>query len=263
MAEETHYTPQTGAVSISTANGKLDGTGALATLITGASPGTLIKSIYIKAGGNTTQGMIRFFIHFGGNSRLLFEVEVDEIDATGNNPTFEKRVDLYFTLKEGHTLQVATEKAETFYVVAEANNWSYFASSVRSDTTQITVAMGRSNVTTANPNRDGTGTLATILTAGSSGTYNGASLRTITIKSQVNTNSGMIRFYVDDLSNKYLFMEVPVKTLTKSAIDESYERTIIFPDDFDLQANYRILVSTENSETMSVICEAYNFNYLT
>lgn len=263
MAEETQYTPQTGAVSISTANSKLDGSGTLATLITGASPGTLIKSLYIKAGGNTTQGMIRFFVNDGSNSRLLLEVEVDEIDATGNNPTFEKRIDLNFTLKEGYTLKVSTQRAETFYVVAEADDWSYYASSVRSDSTQIYVASGRATVNTANSNRDGTGTLVALFTAGPSATYKGASIRTITIKSEVNTTSGMIRFYIDDLSNKYLFMEVPVKTLTKSAIDESYERTIVFPDDFDLEAGYKIQVSTENSQEMSLLCEAYNFNYLT
>lgn len=38
-----------------------------------------------------------------------------------------------------------------------------------------------------------------------------------------------------------------IVTETKSALDESFERTLIFEDDLDIQAGYSILVSTQQS----------------
>jgi len=130
MAEETHYTANTGLVTISTANSNLDGSGTLSNLLTGANNGTLIKSVFIKAQGNTQSGMIRLFVHDGSNSNLLHEVRVPENAQTSVNKAFEIQLILNITLKAGHKLKVSTEQSDTFNIIAEGMDWSYFSTSV-------------------------------------------------------------------------------------------------------------------------------------
>lgn len=262
MAEETQFTANTGMVSISTANTNLDGNGTLGTVLTGKANGTQIKSIAIKATGNTTRGMVRLFVYDGTNNRLLKEIEIDPITKSANNPAFEHHEDLNFNLKNGYILKASTHRAEAFNVIAEGMDYAYYATSVRADTTENTALLGRCSISTANSNLDGTGTLGTAYTAGSSATYLGSSIRTITIKSTVNVTSGMVRLFVQDgSSNKKLLMEIPANTLTKSALDSSYERTIEFENDYDLQAGYSILASTEVAETFKVIVEGRDYKY--
>lgn len=89
MAAETQYTANTGCVTISTANSNLDGTGTLGTVLTGASNGTLIKSIIVKAQTNTTQGMIRLFVNGGGATELIAEIEVPAVTKSSTDPSYE------------------------------------------------------------------------------------------------------------------------------------------------------------------------------
>ena len=77
MAKETKYTANTAMVTISTANPNLDGSGTLGTLLTGADNGTLVKTITVKAAGNTSGGMVRVFASNGANNRII--AEIDEI----------------------------------------------------------------------------------------------------------------------------------------------------------------------------------------
>lgn len=262
MAEETQFTANTGMATISTANANLDGQGTIGTVLTGAANGTLIKSITVKAQTNVTKGMVNLFVYDGTNTRLLKQITIKPVNKTANTPSFEHSEDLNFTLKSGYILKASTVRAETFNVIAEGMDFAYYATSVRADTTENTAVLGRCSISTANSNLDGTGTLGTAYTAGSSATYKGSSIRTITIQTTVNVTSGMIRLFVQDgSSNKKLLMEVPVKTLTKSAIDESYERTIVFDNDFDLQAGYSILASTEVGENFRVTVEGRDYKY--
>lgn len=263
MAEETQFTANTGMVTISTANTNLDGNGTLGTLITAAASGTLVKTITIKAQTNTTRGMVRLFVYDGTNTRLLQEFNIDPVTKTANNPTFEFQSEINFTLKSGWLLKVSTHRAETFNVIAEGMDFTYYATSVRADTTQNTAVNGRCSIATANANLDGTGTVGTAYTAGASATYKGSSIRTITVQSTVNVTSGMVRLFVQDgSSNKKMLMEIPVNTLTKSSLISAYERTIVFDNDFDLQAGYSILASTEIAETFKVIIEGRDYNYV-
>lgn len=264
MAEETHYTANTGMATISTANSNRDGSGILGTVLTAASPGTLIKSVCIKAQGNTDAGTVRLFIRdSGGNKFLIHEILIPAERSAATNKTFETQVILNMTLKSGYKLLASTEKANTFNIIAEGMDWSYYASSVRPDTTQWTAANGRNKMTTANSRLDGTGTLYSVFQAGTSATYKGASIRSITVKSDTNVTSGMVRIFLcSDAETCYLLTEVNADTDTKSAIDEAFERTILFDDDFDLQADYIVKASTEvGSENFHVIVEATDWNY--
>ena len=262
MAEETQYTANTGLTSISTANSNLDGSGALSTVLTAGANGTLVKSVIIKAITNTSKGMVRLFVddNTGGNVRLIREIPVPSITKSSVTRTFEVKVDLNMTLQSGFLVKASTQNSDTFNLIAEGLDWSY-NSRVRKDTTKFTANTGSVIISTANSNLNGTGTLGLAFTAGSSATYKGASISTITIKSPVNVTSGMIRLYIDDLSNKFLFAEIPVPTITRSSIDMAFERTIDFPNDLDLQAGYKIQASTENGESFHVFVTANDWNY--
>lgn len=264
MAEETQYTANTGMVAISTANTNLDGTGTLGTVLTGASNGTLIKSIIIKSTTNTTAGMVRLFVTGGGNTRLLMEIPVPAINKAAINATFETKIDLNFTLQSGYIIKASTQNAETFNIIAEGLNWTYYGASVRKDTTKFTSNMGLGVLSIANPYLDGTGDLVLVYAAGAAGTPNfGTSIKSITVKAPGYVSSGMVRLFLDDGSgtNLFLFTEVVVPTDLPNATDKAFEHTIVYENDFDIQAGYCIYASTENSEYFNVTIEGNDWNY--
>lgn len=259
MAAETQYTANTGMQTISTANSNLDGTGTLSSaIVTGASNGTLIKSVTVKATGNTTQGMVRLFIYDGTNTRLVAEIEVPAVTKGANDPAFEVRMETNFALKSGYSLKASTENAESFNVIAEGLDWTYYTSSVRPESTKFTANTGNGQVSTANTNLDGTGTLGTILTAASSGTE----IQSVTIKGTVNTTAGMIRLFIYDGTNTKLLSEIPVEATTKSATAHSFSKRITFGGSgFALKSAWLLKASTEKGETFNVVAEGLDWTY--
>jgi len=259
MAEVTQYAANTGMVTISTANSNLDGTGTLGTVLTSENNGTLIKTVTIKSQGSTTEGMVRLFVYDGTNTRLLKEIEVPAVTQSAIFPSFETIVSLNFSLKAGYSLKASTENAETFNVIAEALNWSYYATSVRTDTTEYTANTGSGNISTANGNLNGIGTIVQILTASGSGT----SIESITTKCQVSPPKGMVRLFIDDNNGHVLlFREVPIKPITKSSTATSFENTLVFENDFELQAGYSISAATQFGNTFSIAVEGLDWTYL-
>ncbi len=262
MAEETQYTANTGLIRINAANRNLNGTGTLGTLLTGAANGTLVKSITIKAVGDTSLGMIRLFVYDGASTVLYKEISIPKNAKSSVNKTFEMKMPLNLNLESNYVLKVSTEKSEAFNIIAEGMNKAYYASSVRADTTQIFANTGRANIAIANSNYDGTGTLGTVFTAGTSSTYKGSSVRTITIKSPANITSGMVRLFLKKGESTFLFKEITADTLTKSALDSSFEHTIVYDDDFDLEADVQMLASTQVAEKFWVTVQGTNWNYV-
>ncbi len=259
MAAETQYTANTGMQTISTANSNLDGTGTLSSaIITGSTTGTLIKSVTIKAIGNTTQGMVRLFIYDGTNTRLIAEVEVPAVTKGANDPAFEVRMETNFALKNNYSLKASTENAESFNVIAEGLDWTYYTSSVRPESTKFTANTALGQVSTANTNLDGTGTIASILTAASSGTE----IESITIKGIVNTTAGMVRLFLYDGTNTKLLMEVPVEATTKSATAHAFSKRITFGGKgFALKSTWLLKASTEKGETFNITAEGLDWTY--
>lgn len=257
MAAETQYIANTGIGVISTANTNLDGTGTLVNILTGASNGTLIKTVTIKARVSTTQGMVRLFIYDGFNTKLLLEVEIPAVTKSASEPAFEITIPLNLTLKSGCILKASTEKAETFNVIAEGLNWSYYTSSVRADTTNSIIYNAATTISTANTNLDGTGTMGTALVASN----NGANIQSVTIKARVNTTAGMVRLFLYDGTNVRLLTEVPVTATTKSATAKAFEHVVRFPDGFALKAAWQLRASTEKAESFSVVAESIEWNY--
>jgi len=261
MAAETQYTANTGMVSISTANTNLDGTGTLGTVLTASAAGTagtLIKSVTVKATGNTTQGMVRLFIYDGTNTRLVAEIEVPAVTKGANDPAFEVRMETNFALKALEELRASTEKAESFNVIAEGLNWAYYASSVRSETTKYTANTGVVSIATANTNLDGTGTLGDVLTAASNGTL----IQSVMVKAIVSTTAGMIRLFLYDGSSTKLLMEVPVSATTQSATAHTFARKITFNGNgLILKSGWHLKASTEKAENHTIAAEGLDITY--
>lgn len=123
-----------------------------------------------------------------------------------------------------------------------------------------TPRVGMGQVTTSNTNRDGTGTIATIFTAGS----NGSRIDSIAIKATGTTTAGMVRLFINDGSNTRLLSEVPVQALTPGNASPAWEVTlntnsmsqvlpIILPNLYSLRA------STNNAETFNIIASGGDF----
>jgi hypothetical protein len=123
------FTGADAMVNVSTANSNLDGTGTLATLITGTNNGTLIKSITVKAIGSSTIGMVRLFISTGGGTPTLFmEIPIPTSAQYNTVPAFTKKINfrgLGFLLGNGYIIKATTQVAQTFNLSADAVSWDY------------------------------------------------------------------------------------------------------------------------------------------
>ncbi len=111
--------PVIGSASISTANTNLDGSGTLATLVSGSAKGTPIKRVRAIATGTTTDGFIRLFLHDGSTARLYQQIPVSAATPSATVAAWEGEIELYdCVLPSGHSLRVSTHKAESFAVHA-------------------------------------------------------------------------------------------------------------------------------------------------
>jgi len=214
MAEETQYTANTGMVNISAANPHVDGSGDVYTVLTGNEYGTLVKTVTIKAIEPTEKGMIRLYIGREKTRALIAEVEVDAITPSATEKSFEKVLNLNLSLTKGFQLLASTQNANSFNIIAEGLDTSYY-STVRLDGTQYAANTGIGQVSIANPNLDGTGDITKILTSGTLlPDGNGCSIKSFTIKgSYKSATEGMIRIFIGDGAKEesiYLFTEVPV-----------------------------------------------------
>lgn len=113
-------------------------------------------------------------------------------------------------------------------------------------------------VSAANTNRDGTGTIVTLLAGAASGTR----INKITIKATVTTTAGMIRFYLDDSTNIRLYREIAVTAITVSASVAGFEYEILFDDSDALilpSTSWELQASTHNAETFNITVEAADY----
>lgn len=114
------------------------------------------------------------------------------------------------------------------------------------------------SLATANTNRDGSGTIATIYTAGSSGSR----IDHIDIQSYGTVTAGVIRLYIHDGSTAFLWKEILVAATTPSATVAAWSSTV----DCSLAANllvlpnlYSLRASTNNTENFRVLAFGGDF----
>ena len=117
--------------------------------------------------------------------------------------------------------------------------------------------LGIAQISTANTNRDGTGTIGTVLTAGADGTR----VNRIVIKATVTTSAGIIRLYIKDGGTWYLWKEIKVTAITVSSTVTGFEYEIKLAgeDALVLESGQLLGASTHNANTFNVI--AYGGDY--
>jgi len=110
-----------------------------------------------------------------------------------------------------------------------------------------TPKLGTAAISTANTNRDGTGTIGTVLTAGASGTK----INEIRIEASAATTAGIVRLFIFDGTNTRLFYEQLVAAITPSASVKVFESTLLF-DNLVLPTGHQLRASTHNAEAFNV-----------
>lgn len=103
-------------------------------------------------------------------------------------------------------------------------------------------------VSTANTNRDGTGTIVTVLTAGASGSR----IDDIDIVAAATTTAGVVRLFLHDGINARLWREILVAAVTPSTTMAAWSAALtnlglLLPSGWSLRA------ATHNAETFNVI----------
>lgn len=122
-------------------------------------------------------------------------------------------------------------------------------------TNVITTTIGE--VSAANTNLDGTGTLATLLTVGA----NGGRIEKILVKATVTTTGGMVRLFLDDGVNVRLWKELDVTAVTPAATTQAFSGEFSLETEgfAIMKAGVILKASTENAETFNIIVESGDF----
>jgi len=118
-----------------------------------------------------------------------------------------------------------------------------------------TPVVGSAQLSVANTNRDGTGTIVTVLTAGTSGTR----VEHVRIRATGTTTAGVIRLYIHDGTTARLYEEILVSAVTPSTTTASFTYQWTAPAPFILPATYSLRASTHNAEAFNIVAMGGNF----
>jgi hypothetical protein len=113
-------TPRIASVNIATANTNRDGSGTVATLITGSAGGTRVVELVIKARVTTTAGQVRVFLHDGTSFFAFDEIAVAAatVSATVQGTRVSTTYNNLVLPSASWSVRVSTEKAESIDVTA-------------------------------------------------------------------------------------------------------------------------------------------------
>ena len=104
-------------------------------------------------------------------------------------------------------------------------------------------------VTTANTNRNGTGTIATIFTGGTSGSR----IDDIYIVATGTTTAGVVRLFLNDGTTSYLWQEILVTAITPSTTVQVFSAALLNQGLILASASWSLRASTNNSETFNIL----------
>jgi hypothetical protein len=112
-------------------------------------------------------------------------------------------------------------------------------------------------IATANTNRDGTGTLGTVITAGTNGTR----IDRIRAQAIVTTTAGRVRLFLYDGVDYYALEELPIAAATVSATVSGVTAEIAFGDvrPLTLPSGWSIAAGTHNAESITVTAYGADF----
>lgn len=105
------------------------------------------------------------------------------------------------------------------------------------------------NIATANTNRDGTGTIGTLITGVAAGTR----ITEIVVKAVGVTTAGMVRVFLYDGTTYYLFDEISVAAVASPGASTQTTRVSTTYTNLVLpSASWSVRVSTHNAESINV-----------
>jgi hypothetical protein len=110
-------------------------------------------------------------------------------------------------------------------------------------------------VSAANTNRDGTGTIATIFSAGAQGSL----IELVRVVATGTTTAGVVRLYIYDGANASLYEEILVTAITPSTSTSVFEAEFVPTKPLVLQTGYSLRASTHIAETFNVHVHASNY----
>lgn len=110
-----------------------------------------------------------------------------------------------------------------------------------------TVRTAQAQVSTANTNRNGTGTIVTVFTAGS----NGSRIDDIYITATATTTAGVVRLFLNDGTNTYLWREILVPAITPSTTVSVFSAALL-SQGLILANTWSLRASTNNAETFNI-----------
>lgn len=103
-------------------------------------------------------------------------------------------------------------------------------------------------ISTANTNRDGTGTVATIVTAGAQGSR----VDLIRSVAEGTTTAGVVRIFLHDGSTFFLVKEIIVAAVTPSTTVETSTLEWAPTEPIILPSGWTLRASTNNAETFNI-----------
>jgi hypothetical protein len=112
----------------------------------------------------------------------------------------------------------------------------------------VTPRIAAVNVATANTNRDGSGTVATLITGAATGTR----IAEIVVQARVTTTAGMVRIFLHDGTTFFFFDEVSIAAATVSASVKGTRQSVIYNNLVLPSASWSVRVSTHNAESIDV-----------
>jgi hypothetical protein len=104
------------------------------------------------------------------------------------------------------------------------------------------------NIATGNTARDGTGTVATLITGAATGTR----VAELVAKAKVTTTAGQVRVFLHDGTSFFAFDEIAVAAATVSATVQGTRVSVIYNNLILPSASWSLRVSTHNAESIDV-----------
>jgi hypothetical protein len=112
-------------------------------------------------------------------------------------------------------------------------------------------------VATANTNRDGTGTVATVIAAGANGTR----IDRLRAQAIVTTTAGQVRLFLYNGSAYFALQELAIAAATVSATVQGANAEVVYGDlrPLTLPSGWSIVAATNNAESITVTAYGADF----
>jgi hypothetical protein len=118
-----------------------------------------------------------------------------------------------------------------------------------------TNCLGVAQLSAANVNRDGTGTIVDITTAGSQGTE----ITLIRVCASGTTTAGVVRLFIHNGIGYRLYKELMVTAVTPSTAVEAFSIEFTPTKPLILPTGYKIAASTHNAETFNAFAHGGDY----